>query len=1111
MEYPYPTTEYDVPAILAIQRNFKMNDLTVTGVATVGNMRANSMTFLEADTVPGGTPAAGTGTMWLDNSGSLESRLKYTDSDGVEHTVLSSAGAINLGDLADVTISSAVDGDALVQIGGEWVNMRAPFESVMGNYRARPTGTTNSVQSDNSSILAGVNGTINLNCANSAILGGDGLVVSTPDTVAMPNAAVYGQLYMNSNVISDLATPSAPTDAANKAYVDSVASGLDVKQSCRAATTLPLGAPSISGSPTYNSTGGTSGRGQITATLAVSNTFIIDGVLFSASTNGARILIKDQVAGAQNGIWTVLISGTAITFNRAEDFDSDAEVTSGAFTFIEEGSTQAGYGFVLTTPDPIQIGGVGGTSLSWTQFSGATYVAGNGIDITANTVSTRLKTNGGIAFETSELALNLGHTNITGQLDALTKISNLPYRLTGTGVARIQPSNVLVTVVQGNHSAALYGSGNACNSTGSYNAVGGLTNDIAGTSSCCSAFGYSNNVLGGSTYCSIDSANAEITDSSVCYIYGGANSSISNTNNSSIFGAYDGSITGEYSQIFGGIENVITTSRGYIFGGRSCEIQSGLDNAIVNSNFSVINGVTACTIIGGTSITASVQDAVYMPNLIVCNNNTGADDGGSVTLEGSKSSITADMLAARPLDPGAGRGTIWVKNTSPSTLMFTDSADVDHTVGFGSPAFEFTGTGTNRIRVNGSGSTNDSDNSSIIFGDANSITSTGSRNLIGGLSGTISGTSSDCVMIGGYQSVITGGSGHSSMISSVQSTITGSGLCAINGSTSSGIDDVSYSSEQSYIGYSKDITMTSSIRCSVLNSDTVVITRADSSFVASAFNSIITESYNSTVLGASNGSIISSNRCSILNGSSNTINTCTNSLILGGNNNNMTPNSDNSAIIASTNTGFYGGQTNAVVLAKTSGNALQFSNMVYVPRMLVDDGNAESGSVELAGNKPCLIMKELIARPIDPNSGKGLLWVRDTGPSTLIYTDDDNNDRAILRSATYSIMHHLTVAGGADAAPDGSSIVFITTTTGDTNPATGTLANGTLDGQTMKLIMTEHAVDYILSFTAGDYLSNTGSTADTSFTFSTAGQYINLVWCANISKWLSTGHNVAIA
>lgn len=212
------------------------------------------------------------------------------------------------------------------------------------------------------------------------------------DQLAAPTADVS----LNNYKITNLAAPVADTDAATKAYVDAARSGLDVKQSVRAASTANI-------TVTYAAAGGSSARGQITA---APNT--LDGVTLAA---GDRILLKDQTVGAVNGIWVVSTLGTGSngTWDRATDFDSDAEVTSGAFTFVAEGTTNDNSGWVLTTNDPIVIGGASGTALTFTQFSGAGQViAGDGMTKTANTLNVASTGGGSLTITADSVNLTSG-------------------------------------------------------------------------------------------------------------------------------------------------------------------------------------------------------------------------------------------------------------------------------------------------------------------------------------------------------------------------------------------------------------------------------------------------------------------------------------------------------------------------------------------------------------------------------------------------------------------------------------------------------------------------------------------------------------------------------
>lgn len=158
---------------------------------------------------------------------------------------------------------------------------------------------------------------------------------------------------MGSHKITNLNDPTANTDAATKQYADNIASGLDPKQSCRLATT---------------------------ANITLSGEQTIDSV---AAVTGDRVLVKNQSTGSENGIYVVDTS----SWTRATDFDGTPsnEVTSGAYTFVTEGTSQATTGWVLSTPDPITVGT---TALTFVQFtSGSTYTAGTGITLTGNSFS----------------------------------------------------------------------------------------------------------------------------------------------------------------------------------------------------------------------------------------------------------------------------------------------------------------------------------------------------------------------------------------------------------------------------------------------------------------------------------------------------------------------------------------------------------------------------------------------------------------------------------------------------------------------------------------------------------------------------------------------------
>lgn len=176
--------------------------------------------------------------------------------------------------------------------------------------------------------------------------------------------------------LTTLASPTAGTDAANKNYVDSVAQGLDVKNSVKLGTVATLA------SGIYSN--GTAGVGAQISGVAAGNPSI-DG---TGITDGVRLLIKDQTLGRENGIYDVTASGNAGTpflLTRSTDADTSGELNAGGFTFIEEGAANADQGYVVSSNNPHTMGT---TTYTWTQFTGVgSITAGSGLVKSGNTLN----------------------------------------------------------------------------------------------------------------------------------------------------------------------------------------------------------------------------------------------------------------------------------------------------------------------------------------------------------------------------------------------------------------------------------------------------------------------------------------------------------------------------------------------------------------------------------------------------------------------------------------------------------------------------------------------------------------------------------------------------
>ena len=231
----------------------------------------------------------------------------------------------------------------------------------------------------NALTVSEANGTATYSIAN-VVAGGDSGLLTGADKTKLDNAT---SVNTNSTLaIRDgsgrlqVSTPAADLDAANKAYVDAARTGLDVKASVRAATTAAL-----------------------TLSSDLENGDTLDGVTLAT---GDRVLVKNQGTGAENGIYIVAASGAP---SRATDADSNTEMTPGMFTFVEEGTTNADSGWVMTNDGAITVGT---TALTFALFSVAgTIFAGDGRSKSGDVLNVNVSGTGGIQITSDNLEIEI--------------------------------------------------------------------------------------------------------------------------------------------------------------------------------------------------------------------------------------------------------------------------------------------------------------------------------------------------------------------------------------------------------------------------------------------------------------------------------------------------------------------------------------------------------------------------------------------------------------------------------------------------------------------------------------------------------------------------------
>jgi hypothetical protein len=185
--------------------------------------------------------------------------------------------------------------------------------------------------------------------------------------------AATADISVNSHKLIAVQDPTNPQDAATKAYVDAVATGLSPRQAALVLST-----------------------GNVASLTGLATT--IDGI--AVNTDGMRVVLAGQLTPVENGLWVA----HAGAWTRPADFAVGSHV-AGAFVFIEEGTVNQDSGWVVTTDPPNDV--VGTNSLALTQFSGAGQItAGAGLTKTGNTIDVA-SNDGSIAVNPNDIRVSL--------------------------------------------------------------------------------------------------------------------------------------------------------------------------------------------------------------------------------------------------------------------------------------------------------------------------------------------------------------------------------------------------------------------------------------------------------------------------------------------------------------------------------------------------------------------------------------------------------------------------------------------------------------------------------------------------------------------------------
>jgi hypothetical protein len=470
----------------------------------------------------------------------------------------------------------------------------------------------------------------------------------------------------NNYRITNLATPVGSKDAANKAYVDALSSGLSIKQAVNLAT-----AAILPNTPTYAN--GTADQSQglgVGATLTAGSNapLVVDGVTV---TSGQRILVKNQATASQNGIYVVTTVGhngnQAWVLTRTSDADNSiaGELRPNAYVSVLSGSTNIGTSWVITgtgtATTPAGAIKIGTDSVTFNQFNGAaSYVAGAGLTLTGLTFDIN-------AADSSRIVVNADNIDLATVTRTDTSTSAQPSRVVAVTTDAYGRVTGVTTSTQTLASTSTLGV--ASFDSGSFSVSSGAVSIKSG--------GVSNSQL----------ANSSVTIGSSSVSLGGTTTSLaglSSVTATTFSGNLTGNVSGNASTVTNGVYTTDTGTvtntmlAGSITDSKLNQITTA--GKVANSATTATQANTANAIVArdaSGNFTANIITAALAGNADTATNATNATNASKVAITDDTTTTSATYLTLSGVNTGNA-----VIKTSSSKLTYVPSTGVLSATGF---------------------------------------------------------------------------------------------------------------------------------------------------------------------------------------------------------------------------------------------------------------------------------------------------------------------------------------------------------------------------------------------------------------------------------------------